>query len=94
MIDPPRPPSMIFCAPAITVFQVPMTLTSITSRMASGVISFQAAGADRFVEVLRCRRVVGHTRRQLAREIDRDDVGALGGHPNRMRAALPPWPPR
>ena len=46
MIDPPRPPSMICCAPAITVFQVPVTLTSITSRKASGVMSFHAAGAE------------------------------------------------
>src|ERR1700721_1689902 len=45
MIDPPRPPSMIFCAPAITVFHVPVTFTSITSRNDSGVISFQAGGA-------------------------------------------------
>src|ERR1700761_4370481 len=45
MIDPPRPPSMICCAPAITVFHVPVTLTSITSRNDSGVISFQAWGA-------------------------------------------------
>src|ERR1700744_4163180 len=45
MIDPPRPPSMIFCAPAITVFHVPVTLTSITSRNDSGVISFHAWGA-------------------------------------------------
>ena len=45
MIDPPRPPSMIFCAPAITVFQVPVTLTSMTSRNDSGVISFHVWGA-------------------------------------------------
>ena len=46
MIDPPRPPSMICCAPAITVFHVPVTLTSMTSRNDSGVISFQACGAE------------------------------------------------
>jgi hypothetical protein len=44
MIDPPRPPSMICCAPAITVFQVPVTLTSMMSRNDSGVISFHGAG--------------------------------------------------
>src|SRR3954467_15440994 len=44
MIDPPRPPSMTCCAPAITEFQVPVTLTSMTSRNSSGVIAFQARG--------------------------------------------------
>jgi len=39
MIDPPRPPSMIFWAPAITVFQVPVTLTSITSRTTQLIFS-------------------------------------------------------
>ena len=45
MIDPPRPPSMIFGAPAITAFQVPVTLTSMTSRNDSGVISSHDWGA-------------------------------------------------
>ena len=44
MIEPPRPPSMILFAPAITVFHVPVTLMSITSRKDSGVMSFQACG--------------------------------------------------
>ena len=34
MIEPPRPPSMIVGRPAITAFQVPVTLMSITSRNA------------------------------------------------------------
>jgi len=38
MIDPPRPPSMIVCAPAITVFQVPVTLMSMTSRKYMGLM--------------------------------------------------------
>jgi hypothetical protein len=45
MIDPPRPPSMILGAPAITAFQVPVTLTSMTSRNDSGVISSHDWGA-------------------------------------------------
>ena len=45
MMEPPRPPSMILSAPAITVFQVPVTLMSMTSRKFSGVMSFQACGA-------------------------------------------------
>ena len=138
MIDPPRPPSMIFCAPAITVFQVPVTLMSMTSRNSSGVISSHACGAatpgvgDDDVEPAQCgdavvdglaqpvevagvddrrrgsggpvastRRtvssrssgvagVVGHARRQLAGDVDGDDVGALVGHPDGVRAALAP----
>ncbi len=124
MIDPPRPPSMIVCAPAITVFHVPVTLMSITSRNASGVIAFQACGggdagvgdddvesaefgdtvvdgfaqavevagvdgggddaaaggfdeAHRFLQILLRRRGIRHAGRQLAREVDRDDVGAF-----------------
>ena len=46
MIEPPRPPLMIVAAPAMTVFQTPVTLMSITSRNASGVMSSHAAGAD------------------------------------------------
>ncbi|CAG7423307.1 hypothetical protein PICSAR42_04579 [Mycobacterium avium subsp. paratuberculosis] len=44
MIDPPRPPSMMCCAPAITVFQVPTTLVSMVSRNACAVIRFHGAG--------------------------------------------------
>ncbi len=44
MIEPPRPPSMIRCAPAITVFHVPVTFTSMMSRNDSGVISFHGDG--------------------------------------------------
>jgi len=46
MIEPPRPPSTIKPAPAITVFQTPVTLMSITSRKASGVMASHAAGAE------------------------------------------------
>lgn len=44
MIDPPRPPSMIFWAPAITVFQVPVTLVSSMSLNGSGVVSYHGSG--------------------------------------------------
>jgi hypothetical protein len=50
--------------------------------------------ADRLVEVFRTRRVVRHAVGQLARDVDRDDVRALGRHPDRMRATLPPGRPR
>ena len=46
MIDPPRPPSMIFCAPAMTVFQVPVTLMSMTSRKSSEVMASHVWGAE------------------------------------------------
>lgn len=38
MIEPPRPPSMMCRTPAITVFQVPITLVSMVSRNACAVI--------------------------------------------------------
>ncbi|CNI13578.1 Uncharacterised protein [Mycobacterium tuberculosis] len=44
MIDPPRPPSMMCWALAITVFQVPVTLVSMVSRKDSAVIRFHGAG--------------------------------------------------
>src|ERR1700752_4305433 len=88
MIDPPRAPSMILCAPAITVFHTPVTLTSMTSRKSPGVMAHTVI--DRLaesLEILGCRGVVSNTRR-LACDVDGDDVGALAGHPNCMRAAL------
>ena len=43
----------------------------------------------RLGEVLRSGWVVRNARRQLARDVDGDDVGTLVGHSNRMRATLP-----
>ncbi len=43
-----------------------------------------------FLQILGRRRRIGHTRRQLAGYVDRDDVGAFCGQPDGVCASLTP----
>jgi hypothetical protein len=46
--------------------------------------------AGRLVQILLCRRGIGSAHGEPSRDIDRDDVGAFGGHPDGVCTSLPP----
>ena len=67
-----------------------------TSRVDDGGKDLLTGGLDELDglgEVVGSRGIVGNARRKFARDVDGDDVGALVGHPDCVRATLTPCGP-